>query len=224
MTETSKSLCLSTSDTIVPKGWRRNILDHTAPRTCTVNMCYGMVLQPSSQNWHTNGVWALWLLSFPSMCFFQCPQQAPKSQHSQGFKLKFVMIAYHVLPKKLHNSGNFPHWLQLCTRGLLRNSANSPNSMKFGEFAEWQTIRRIRRISCFIKRWEPMLYFRLWSMVHNCLLVGWPRAVHESCVWLQWGEAGRLKWLTTTEHKCDACTKAFRISHDLYKQVDNDCG
>lgn len=121
-------------------------------------MCYGMVLQPSSQNWHTNGVWALWLLSFPSMCFFQCPQQAPKSQHSQGFKLKFVMIAYHVLPKKLHNSGNFPHWLQLCTRGLLRNSANSPNSMKFGEFAEWQKIRRIRRISCFIKRWVNVVF------------------------------------------------------------------
>ena len=34
------------------------------------------------------------------------------------------MIAYHVLPKMLHNSGNFPHRLQLCTRGLLRNSPN----------------------------------------------------------------------------------------------------
>ena len=95
------------------------------------------------------------------------------------------------------------------------NSANSPNGKKFGEFAEFHASQRDESQCCIS---DCGLWF------NDCLLVGWPRAVHESCVWLQWGEAGRLKWLTTTEHKCDACTKAFRISHDLYKQVDNDCG
>ena len=52
--KTNKSLCLSMSDTTVTKGWRRNMLAHTAPEPCTEHMCYGMVLQASSQNMHTN--------------------------------------------------------------------------------------------------------------------------------------------------------------------------
>ena len=51
--ETNKSLCLSKSDTTVPKGWRRTMLSHVAPGPCTEHMCYGMVLQASSQNIHT---------------------------------------------------------------------------------------------------------------------------------------------------------------------------
>ena len=50
--ETNKSLCLSTSDKTVPKGWRRNMLAHAAPGPCIEYMCYGMVLQALSQNIH----------------------------------------------------------------------------------------------------------------------------------------------------------------------------
>ena len=51
-TKTNKSLCLSMSDTTVTKGWRRKMLAHTASEPCTEHMCYGMVLQASSQNMH----------------------------------------------------------------------------------------------------------------------------------------------------------------------------
>ena len=38
------------------------------------------------------------MVIIPLHVFFQCPQQAPTSQHSQGYKLKFVMLAYHAFP------------------------------------------------------------------------------------------------------------------------------
>ena len=92
---------------------------HTALIPYTEHMCYWIMLQASSQcTMHTykyrTRVWALWWLSSPSMCFFNAPNKVPNHNIHRDIKLKVVMLAYHVLPKKLPNSGCFPHWRQLC--------------------------------------------------------------------------------------------------------------
>ena len=63
-------------------------------------------------------VWALWWLSFPSMCFCNAPNKLPNHNIHRDIKLEFFMVAYHVLPKKLPNSGRFPHWRHLWYNGL----------------------------------------------------------------------------------------------------------
>ena len=54
-------------------------------------------------------VWALWWISFPSMCFFNAPNKLSKHNIHRDIKLEFVILAYHVLSKKLPKSGYFPH-------------------------------------------------------------------------------------------------------------------
>ena len=114
--ETNKSLCLSTSDTTLSKDWRRNMLAHTALKPCTEHMCFWIVLQASSQWIHTNirlmfGHYGGY--HSPPYVFCNAPNKLPNQNIHRDIKLKFVMLAYHVLPKKLPNSGRFPHWRQL---------------------------------------------------------------------------------------------------------------
>ena len=55
----------------------------------------------------------------PLHVFFQCPNKLPNHNIHRDIKFKFLMLAYHVLPKKLPNSGRFPHWRQLCLAAQL---------------------------------------------------------------------------------------------------------
>ena len=58
-------------------------------------------------------------------------------------------------------------------RRMAWNSANLPNDMKFGEFAEWHEIRRIRRILCFMKRWESVANVVFQAVVYGWLTTSW---------------------------------------------------
>ena len=114
--ETNKCLCLSTSDTTVPKGWRKNMGGPHSSRIMhrTLVLCDGAARIITKHTYKcTTCVWALWWISFPSMCLSNAPNQLPNHNIHRDIKLEFVMLAYYVLPKKLPNSGHFPHWRQL---------------------------------------------------------------------------------------------------------------
>ena len=90
--------------------WLTQLLDH-AQNTCAMGWCCRHHHKTYIQC--KNCDWALWWLSFPSMCFFNATNKLPDHNIHRDIKLKFFMLAYNVLPKKLPNSGPFPHWRHL---------------------------------------------------------------------------------------------------------------
>ena len=87
--ETNKSLCLSTSDTTVPKGWRKK---HEGSHSSRI-MHRTHVLWDGAAGLITKHTYKCKTCVLGTVVdiislnvLFKCPQQAPKSQHSHGYK------------------------------------------------------------------------------------------------------------------------------------------
>ena len=58
-------------------------------------------------------MFGIMVVIIPLHVFFNALNKLPNHNIHRDIKLEFVMLAYHVLPKKLPNSGRFPHWRHL---------------------------------------------------------------------------------------------------------------
>ena len=78
----------------------------TMHRTHVLLDCAAGIITMNTYKYKTH-VWALWWLSFPSICFLQCPQQAPESKHSQGYKTQICYACISCAPEKAPEFGTF---------------------------------------------------------------------------------------------------------------------
>ena len=86
------------------------MMAHKAFKSCTEHVCYWIVLQASSQSIHTiykTLCLGIMVVIIPLHVLFQCPQQAPDSQHSQGYKTQVSYACISCAPEKAPEFGTF---------------------------------------------------------------------------------------------------------------------
>ena len=108
--ETNKCLCLSTSDTTVPKGWRKNMGGPHSSRIMhrTLVLCDGAARIITKHTYKCKTcVWALWWISFPSMCFSNAPNQLPNHNIHRDIKTWICYACILCAPEKAPKFGTF---------------------------------------------------------------------------------------------------------------------